>query len=273
MAALSSAGAGSGSPLLKGLAVVLAQTDLDATRLRELGATNVRVAGNLKYDVRAAGSNALTEKLREHLAPGARVLVCGSTLGGEEEFLLDALPAGVVTILAPRHPERFGDVAELLRRRGAKWVRRSQWMEAPQRLETGTVFLLDSIGELASVYSLADAAFIGGSLVAAGGHNPLEAAQFGVPVLMGPSYENFRGIVEKLREQDAIRITQPSELNNALAEMLSGSPEARDMGARAREVFESEAGATERVAQALLELLKDRSSDAVEPGVRAEVSS
>jgi 3-deoxy-D-manno-octulosonic-acid transferase len=261
-------------PLLKGLAVVLAQTELDRTRLQELGATNVRVAGNLKYDVRAAGSNALTEKLRQAVAPGARVLVCGSTLGGEEELLLDALPAGVVTILAPRHPERFSEVAEMLRRRGVMWVRRSEWMEVPRRLEPGTVFLLDSIGELASVYSLADAAFIGGSLVAAGGHNPLEAAQFGVPVVMGPSYENFRGIVEKLRERDAIRITQPSELQKALVEMLAGSPESRERGARGREVFESEAGATDRVAQALLELLKNRSSSPVrEPRAHVEARS
>jgi 3-deoxy-D-manno-octulosonic-acid transferase len=202
------------------------------------------------------------------------VLVCGSTLGGEEELLLDALPAGVVTILAPRHPERFSEVAEMLRRRGVMWVRRSEWMEVPRRLEPGTVFLLDSIGELASVYSLADAAFIGGSLVAAGGHNPLEAAQFGVPVVMGPSYENFRGIVEKLRERDAIRITQPSELQKALVEMLAGSPESRERGARAREVFESEAGATDRVAQALLELLKNRSSSPVrEPRAHVEARS
>ena len=261
-------------PLLKGLAVVLAQTELDATRLRELGASNVKIAGNLKYDVRAAGLNALTEKLREHLAPGARVLVCGSTLSGEEELLLDALPPGVVTFLAPRHPERFGDVAELLRRRGVNWLRRSKWMEAPHRVDQGTVFLLDSIGELASVYSLADAAFIGGSLAAAGGHNPLEAAQFGVPVVMGPSYENFRGIVEKLRERDAIRITEPAELKNVLAEGVSGSLESRAMGARGREVFESEAGATERVVQALLELLKDGGSAvAAESHAGAEVRS
>lgn len=261
-------------PLLKGLAVVLAQTELDARRLREIGAGNVRVAGNLKYDVRAAGSNALTEKLREAVAPATRVLICGSTLGGEEGLLLDALPAGTVTILAPRHPERFSEVAELLRRRGGNWVRRSEWMEAPQRLEPGTVFLLDSIGELASIYSLADAAFVGGSLVTAGGHNPLEAAQFGVPVTMGPSYENFRGIVEKLREQNAIRIAPPAELRNVLAAMVSGSSESQAMGARGREVFESEAGVTERVAQVLLELLKDGGSAvAAESHVGAEVRS
>ncbi len=242
--------------MLSGLAVVLAQSELDAERLTALGAANVRVGGNLKYDVRAPGSSTATALLRDHLPLGARVLVCGSTLAGEEELLLDALPANVVTILAPRHPERFGDVADLLKKRGATFVRRSEWVESPKTLQPGTVFLLDSIGELASVYSLAHVAFVGGSLVLSGGHNPLEAAQFGVPVLMGPSYENFRGIVEKLREHDAVRIVQPAELRGALVELLAGSTETVAMGVRGREVFESEAGATERAVQALLQLIQ-----------------
>jgi 3-deoxy-D-manno-octulosonic-acid transferase len=162
-----------------------------------------------------------------------------------------------VTILAPRHPERFGEVADVLKKRGVRWVRRSEWAESPAMLEPGTVFLLDSIGELASLYSLAHAAFIGGSLVPSGGHNPLEAAQFGVPIAMGPSYENFRGIVEKLRAHDAIRIVTPGELRTALVELLAGTPEPVAMGARGRDVFASEAGATERAVQALVQLLQD----------------
>ena len=242
--------------LLGGLAVVLAQSELDAERLSALGAANVRVGGNLKYDVRAPGCSTITTLLREHLPGGARVLVCGSTLAGEEELLLDALPANVVTILAPRHPERFGEVADHLRKRGTPFVRRSEWRESPRKLDPGAVFLLDSIGELASVYSLADAAFIGGSLVPMGGHNPLEAAQFSVPVAMGPSYENFRDIVEKLREHDAIRIVTPAALQGALAELLAHSTESIAMGGRGREVFEREAGATERAVQALLQLIQ-----------------
>jgi 3-deoxy-D-manno-octulosonic-acid transferase len=244
--------------LLGNLAVVLAQSDLDAERLRALGAAHVRVGGNLKYDVRAVRTAPVTERLRQHLPPGAPVLVCGSTAAGEEERLLDALPAGVVTILAPRHPERFAEVAQLLERRAAPWVRRSTWMEAPRAIAPGTIFLLDSIGELASAYSLATAALVGGSLAASGGHNPLEAAQFGVPVAMGPSYENFRGIVEQLRARDAILIVQPEELPAALAAMLGSSAEMRTMGARGRSVFESEAGATEQAVQALTALLEAR---------------
>ena len=247
--------------LLGGFAVVLAQTELDAQRLAALGASNVRVGGNLKYDVRSAGSSPMVEIVRQHLSPAAPVVVCGSTLAGEEELLLDAMPVGAIMILAPRHPERFAEVAELLTRRGTSFVRRSEWIAAPKNLDPGTVFLLDSIGELAALYSLAQAAFIGGSLVPSGGHNPLEAAQFAVPVLMGPSYENFRGIVEKLRERDAILILQPPELRTALAESLAAAPEVVAMGARGREVFESEAGATERSVQALLAILEPGQSN------------
>ena len=244
---------------LSGLAVVLAQTETDAERLRVLGAANVSVGGNLKYDVRAAEPGALTGLLRASLPADTRVLVCGSTMGGEEETLLDALPEGIVTVLAPRHPERFDEVAAILNRRGRLWVRRSEWGKAPRRIEPGMVFLLDSIGELAGLYSLAAAAFVGGSLVKAGGHNPLEAAQFGVPVVMGPSYENFRGIVEKLRAHDAIRIAGATELGGALAEMLSCTAGARAMGARGRGVFDGEAGATQHAVQMLVELLEARS--------------
>ena len=133
-------------PLLSGVSAVQAQTELDAERLRALGAQNVCVGGNLKFDVRATRPAAVTERLREHLPPGARVLVGGSTLAGEEEMLLEAVPSGVVTILAPRHPERFGDVARILRRRGVPWVRRTEWVQSPAQLQPGSVFLLDSVG-------------------------------------------------------------------------------------------------------------------------------
>jgi 3-deoxy-D-manno-octulosonic-acid transferase len=242
--------------LLADFAVVLAQTELDAERLRALGVGNVRVTGNLKFDVRATATSAITETLRKSLAPDARLLVCGSTLAGEESLLLDAMPGDAVMILAPRHPERFAEVAELLKKRGAQWTRRSEWAQSTAKLEPGMVFLLDTIGELASIYALAHAAFIGGSLVPSGGHNPLEAAQFSVPILMGSSYENFRGIVERLLEHDAIRIVQSNQLAAALQELLAGTPESIAMGARGREVFEREAGATDRAVYALMELLK-----------------
>lgn len=241
--------------LLRGTALVLAQSALDAERLEAIGAKNVRVGGNLKYDIRVAKPAEVTEALRRHIGD-AKLLVCGSTLEGEEEMLLDAIPADCIAVLAPRHPERFEAVAQLLQRKGVHWVRRSEWMLAPVALEPGMVFLLDSIGELASVYSLASLAFVGGSLVAAGGHNPLEPAQFRVPVVMGPHYENFRAIVEKLRAVDGIRILDVKDFRAGLAALFADQDEGRAMGERAHAVFASEAGATERALQALMQLLE-----------------
>jgi 3-deoxy-D-manno-octulosonic-acid transferase len=121
--------------------------------------------------------------------------------------------------------------------------------------KAGGVFLLDTIGDLASVYGLAAVAFVGGSLVAKGGHNPLEPAQFGVPVMMGASYENFREIVEVMRGSDAVRIVSTASLGAAMVEMLREDGAARAMGERGRGVFEGQAGATARTVEALVELL------------------
>ena len=251
------------APLLRGLAVVLAQTDLDATAAPGAGREQRSRGG--KSEIRCARGwdrDPLTAMLREHLAPGdARAGVRidagrrrGAVAGCVAGWCCDdpgAAASGTVRRGRGDSADAWGEV-------GAAFG-----VDAGSvRLEPGTVFLLDSIGELASVYSLAQAAFIGGSLVAAGGHNPLEAAQFGVPIVMGPSYENFRGIVEKLREHDAIRIVQPSEseeCSGATCCLAQRNP--RRWARRAREVFESEAGATERAVAGLLELLKDGSSD------------
>jgi len=151
-------------------------------------------------------------------------------------------------------------VAALLDGSGIPWVRRSRWQSQPERsldpIAAGHIVLLDTIGELASVYSLAAVAFVGGSLVPAGGHNPLEPAQFGVPIVMGPHYANFRAITEDLRAHDAIRIVTRDELPAVLVELLSEPAAAAAMGDRARQVFEAQAGATGRCVQAIRELLQ-----------------
>jgi 3-deoxy-D-manno-octulosonic-acid transferase len=246
--------------LLSGFAAVLAQSELDAERLRALAAARVQVTGNLKYDIRITEPAAIAATLRQQLPAGAPVLVCGSTcesgMESEEQEILGALPQGVMTILAPRHPERFAAVAKVLERSGRRWHRRSEWGERPEPLAPGSVLLLDSIGELASVYALATVAFVGGSLTPTGGHNPLEPAQFGVPVVMGPHYQNFRGVVEALRDENAIRIVASEGLAAALAEALTDPEATRAMGERARAVFERESGATERAVKALLAVLR-----------------
>lgn len=253
-------------PILSQLDRVLTQTETDAERLRAIGcqAERVTVAGNLKFDVRAAEESAATRLLRESLAR-LRFVVAGSTLEGEEAALLDAWPSlleadpNLALVIAPRHPERFNAVAELLSRSGMSWIRRSSWptqgANEPRLLEPGEILLLDTIGELASVYSLAAVAFIGGSVVAAGGHNPLEPAQFGVPIAMGPHYENFRAIVDDLRAHDAIRIAAKEMLTATMIELLTEHATAAAMGARARQVFAAQAGATARCVEAITRLL------------------
>jgi 3-deoxy-D-manno-octulosonic-acid transferase len=255
-------------PLLVHVSRVLAPSDSDAYRLKAIGCRpeRITVAGNLKFDVRVAKESDATSQLKE-LAPDLRLVVAGSTLEGEETALLDAWPQLLeadpllVMVLAPRHPERFGTVAALLENSGAAWIKRSSWLterdRAPRPLRPGEIVLLDTIGELAPVYSLAAVAFIGGSLIPAGGHNPLEPAQFGVPIVMGPHYANFRAITSDLLAHHAVHIAAKEYLAAALIELLRDRTAAMAMGARAQKVFASQAGATERTVRALQDLLAE----------------
>ncbi len=253
-------------PILRRIRCVLAQSETDAERLRAIGcgSERVSVAGNLKFDVRA-GEEADATRLLKAQAKGLRLIVAGSTLDGEETALLDAWPQlleadpQLVLVLAPRHPERFAAVAAILRECPFNWIQRSDWpsdrSDAPRLLHAGEIVLLDTIGELASVYSLAAVAFVGGSLIPAGGHNPLEPAQFGVPIIMGPHYANFRAITDDLRAHDAVRIAEKENLAKVLVDLLSERAAAEAMGARALEVFASQAGATDRTLRALQAVL------------------
>jgi 3-deoxy-D-manno-octulosonic-acid transferase len=255
--------------IFSGISIVLAQSEEDVERLKAIGipADRVIFGGNLKFDVRAVKASAVTLALRANLSRNANVLVCGSTLEGEEEILLDAFEElkktvpSLFMVLAPRHPERFERVAELLRGSGFPTVRRSQWMERPSKLEPGTVMLLDSIGELASVYSLASVAFVGGSLVPAGGHNPLEPAQFAIPIVMGPYYQNFRAIVDRLLQEEALKLANGSTLVSILAALLTDRDAANMLGVHALEVFDSQTGATDRAVEVLLRLVQKRTPE------------
>jgi 3-deoxy-D-manno-octulosonic-acid transferase len=256
-------------PILAPLSRVLAQSETDAERLKAIGCRpeRVTVAGNLKFDVSAAEESEATRLLRS-LAAGLRLVVAGSTLEGEEAALLEAWPRllaadpQLALVLGVRHPERFDAVAALLKDSGFAWVRRSAWRAKPEKLlqpvNPGEVVLLDTIGELASVYSLAAVAFVGGSLLPAGGHNPLEPAQFGVPLVMGPHFANFRAITEDLLAHQAVRIAAKEELTTILIDLLDDNSAAQAMGERARQVFLSQAGATGRTVDALMELLAAR---------------
>jgi 3-deoxy-D-manno-octulosonic-acid transferase len=253
-------------PFLSRLGRVLTQTQTDAERLNALGCLpqRVSVAGNLKFDVRAAELAEATRLLKT-LAESLRLIVAGSTLDGEEAALLQAWPRllqadpQLAMVLAPRHPERFSAVVALLQKSGFHWVKRSDWNSTPESsiksLNPGQIVLLDTIGELASVYSLASVAFVGGSLVPAGGHNPLEPAQFGIPIVMGPHFTNFRAITEDLLAHQALCISTTDALAATLIGLLQDQAAAKATGGRARQVFEQQAGATDRSLEALKLLL------------------
>lgn len=249
--------------VLRDVQLFLAQTEEDARRLVQIGAAadRVQVSGNLKFEVRPPAFSPLLAQLRqaiqrEDIGP---VIIAGSTLQGEEIMLVEAFrgvaqryPAALL-ILAPRHPERFAEVSALLFLSSLPAQYRSEW--DGQRRIAGGIFLLDSIGELASLYELADLAFIGGSLVPRGGHNVLEAGLFGAPILVGPYTENFRDIVEVFRKANALCVVTPQQLNLTLMQLLGDYPTRDAMGRRALEIMRSQQGATERTVSALLELL------------------
>jgi 3-deoxy-D-manno-octulosonic-acid transferase len=248
--------------LLANVDLLLAQTPEDAARLRDIGASpeRVHVSGNLKFDILAPTPPAIVESLRKSIAASAAgpVLVCGSTVDGEEPLLLKAFEnllvqhPRAVMILAPRHPERFAVVAALLEQMSIGFFRRSEWNGETL---SGGVLLLDTIGELAALYALADIAFVGGSLVPHGGHNIIEPAQHGVATVVGNHTENFRDIVSLFQSRDAVRIVGPAELPLVLLELLANNAERIALGQRAAETMRSQIGATERTAGALEELL------------------
>jgi 3-deoxy-D-manno-octulosonic-acid transferase len=261
--------------------VFLAQSEEDARRLIAIGAdaARVRVSGNLKFDVQPPKQAPFAAELRERATRSGAfpILVCGSTVAPEEFALLAAFqtvlreyPNGLM-VLAPRHPERFEEVAQLvpsfsgsglehLRIPNLSFWRRSQLPpDAPLR---AGVLLLDSIGELASVSSVTTLAFVGGSMVARGGHNILEPAYFGVPTLVGPHTENFRDIVRIFRAHDAVRVVtgfREGEAKGNLAKtvhaLLDDSQDREALGRRAADVLRRGAGATARTADEIEHLL------------------
>ena len=242
--------------------LLLAQTAEDSARLQLIGAQadRVQVTGNLKFDVNLPSLPPIVESLGTALAAegAGPVLVCGSTVEDEEPPLLKAFEnlrvahPRAVMILAPRHPERFDDVAILLRQLGIPSYRRSLWHGEAL---AGGVLLIDTIGELAALYVLADVAFVGGSLVPRGGHNIIEPAQHGVAIVTGNHTENFRDIVALFQARDAVRIVGLAELPLTLMNLFADEKERRALGQRALETIRSQMGATARTVDALKSLV------------------
>jgi 3-deoxy-D-manno-octulosonic-acid transferase len=247
--------------VLRVVDIFLSQSEEDARRLREIGAApeRVQVAGNLKFDVKPPVESPLIASLRNVLAEkgAGPVLVCGSTVEGEEPLVLEAFKhvlAGfprAVLLLAPRHPERFAGVAEMVAASGLPFWRRSQ-LAADVPVSGGGILLLDTIGELGGAYALADVAFVGGSLAPRGGHNILEPALFGAAVLVGPHTENFRDIIALFAKADALRVVADgNQLGAAFLELLGDNPKRKALGERAAAVMKKHSGATARTIDAL----------------------
>ncbi len=243
------------------LSAVGAQTEADAQRLRAMGAKNIVVTGNLKFDVilpqamRHAG-----EALRAQI--GTRpVLLCASTREGEESLLLDGymrttLPSDLLLLMVPRHPQRFDEVARLFEGQGLRVARKSQLRGAPVPADA-QVLVGDTMGEMVAYYTACDLAFIGGSLLPLGGQNLIEACACGKPVLFGPHTFNFMQASEDAVASGAARrVDNARQLFQSVFDLLAESAQRHEMAAAALRFADSEGGATHRTLALLGELLR-----------------
>jgi 3-deoxy-D-manno-octulosonic-acid transferase len=263
---------------------ICAQTEDDAERFRQLGAPpeRVRMVGNLKFDAQPPKLGEFARALKVALRQTQRgpVVVAASTMPGEEAQVLEAwdLIRGrypkALLILAPRHPERFDEVSRDLTRAQRGFVRRtalkiagpivvpaagvnqnSEEQESRRQLDSASILLLDTIGELAGVFEVADMVFIGGSLVPTGGHNLIEPAYFSKVIAFGPHMENFRDIAGLFLDAGAaLQVRSPEELAHA-AWLLENKEAREELGAAARKVLDQNAGATARTLATLRKYL------------------
>ena len=248
---------------LDAIALFAMQSPEDATRLEALGAPHdrIRVCGNIKYDLPPAAPFPDAPRLRE-LAAGRPVFVAASTGEGEEDIVLDAfspVSGRALLAIAPRRPERFSPVASLIEKAGFSVVRRSSSdsiQNSKSKIQNPPIYLLDTIGELASLYREARLAFIGGSLAPTGGHNPIEAWAEGVPVVVGPHTQNFRDVTAQGQKLGFLtRVSDGAGLERAFASALDAPSALESTGRRAREFVTGNRGAAKTTAEAVLALL------------------
>lgn len=252
--------------LMSRITLIAAQNEEDAGRFLELGLkrSQLTVTGSLKFDISATpelAARAIT--LRRQWAPHRKVWIATSTHDGEESIILDthrqllATFPDLLLILVPRHPERFKDAKDLVQKGGFSFTLRSSG-EIPSG--STQVVIGDSMGELMLLYGIADLAFVGGSLVERGGHNPLEAAAHAIPVLMGPHIFNFKDICAKLQQADGmITVTDARSLVNEITTLLTDEDYRLYYGRHAVEVLHQNQGALQRLLQLLQPYLPQRS--------------
>jgi 3-deoxy-D-manno-octulosonic-acid transferase len=250
-----------GNPLAA-LDLLLMREEVEADRALALGApaARIRVTGNTKFDNLLKAAPEAGDALREALGPGLW-LVAGSTHEGEEKGVLQAFrgmraeAAGLRLLIAPRYVERGPKVAALARHEGFKVGLRSEAARGDE-VRGAEVVVLDSMGELATAYSLATLVFVGGSFVPRGGQNILEPAGQGRPVLFGPNMQNFRDSVEVLLGRGGIQVTSVEQLEKVGRELLARPEELEHLGGMARAAVQKIRGASERNAEALLGLVR-----------------
>jgi 3-deoxy-D-manno-octulosonic-acid transferase len=263
--------------ILNDATLFLMQGEQDASRLLELGAdaNRVVVAGNLKYDLDDPPESPLSKWLAEELTRNHRrpVLVAGSVVANEELHVLQAFAEvelqfpRALLVLAPRKPERFDEAARIVEESRRDLLRRTKitlnGAGSTALSRPGSVLLLDSLGELASVYRLADVVFVGGSLVPSGGHNILEPAAFSKVPVHGPFMENFREIAAKFFDANAaVQVNTPERLGAAWIDLLKDDMRAMRMGAAARDLVDQNRGATVRVLARIEQILDTSRSPA-----------
>ncbi|HXN98792.1 MAG TPA: 3-deoxy-D-manno-octulosonic acid transferase [Candidatus Acidoferrales bacterium] len=261
----------------------LTQSEEDAKRLVSMGAPEERVeiTGNMKYDVEPPAIGRFGAWLEAQIRQQERwpVLIAGSVVEGEEQAVLAGYDAvqrqwrRTLLILAPRKPDRFNAAEKLIAEGGWNTVRRSQLNLSDPLDESADVLVLDSIGELAGLYSLADAVFVGGSLVPLGGHNILEPACFSRPPVFGPSMENFREMAERFLDAHAgIQVANGEQLGRVWVQLIENNAMRERMGKAAREISEQNRGATarslERIAAVMAQSDGDSSGDGTD-GMKA----
>lgn len=248
--------------VLEEVDLFLVQGEAHAERIQALGAPpdRIRVTGSLKFDAGAPGPP--PQRLARLLEgrPPRSLWIAGSTVGGEEELILQAFRevrshvADAALLIAPRHPERFDDVAAVIEAAGFQCRRRSTL--EPGAWADGEVLLLDTLGELAQLYVLASVVFIGKTLVSFGGHNIVEPAAAGKPIVIGPHMENFQAIADQFLAANAlVQVSTPEELAREVSALMLDEPRRRTLGERAQSLVERNRGAVRRTVDALASLV------------------
>ncbi len=246
--------------VLRNISLLCVQDDIYAGRFMDLGAApeRIKIIGSFKFDTRPSSDvPGWTEALR------SPVIIAGSTHETEEELVLNAymrlkayLP-GINLIIAPRHPVRFKNVEELVKKKGLEYMKRSDLPDSRCSRSSGLIVILDVIGELSAVYGAADIAVIGGSFIEHGGQNPLEPAFWGKAIVCGPHMENFPFMDEFYSHRGAVMAEGP-RLYDVLKDLLDSPEQMRSMGSIAKKLYEKNAGATERAMELIEKYIGDR---------------